>query len=84
MKLLSTVSTLLSTSLLTRACADDCYEPTKAPLLGMPGFEFLYTVNASLAPAIVVGAAPLANRTIYPITGGRFEGPKMKGSIPLY
>lgn len=46
-----------------------------------PGYSYLYTVNATLAPAIDIGPGPLGNRVAIPITGGEFTGPKLKGEL---
>ncbi|KAK8069779.1 hypothetical protein PG994_006395 [Apiospora phragmitis] len=35
-----------------------------------PGFEFLYTVNATLSPALEFGAGPQGDRKAIPIIGG--------------
>lgn len=43
--------------------------------------EFLFTMSADLAEAQDVGATPQGNRRIYYVTGGTFEGPKLKGEV---
>ncbi|KXJ85428.1 hypothetical protein Micbo1qcDRAFT_106863, partial [Microdochium bolleyi] len=63
-------------ALLPTALAQSSY--TRPP---PPGLTFLYSLNATIAPAINLGASPLSNRTIYPITGGSFEGPMIKGTV---
>lgn len=44
-----------------------------------PGLTYLYTLNATLASSIPIGAGPKGNRVAIPITGGSFSGPKLKG-----
>jgi hypothetical protein len=46
-----------------------------------PGYSYLYTVNATLAPAIDIGDGPLGKRVAIPIIGGSFTGPKLKGKV---
>ena len=44
-------------------------------------YEFLCEVTALLDNPIEIGNTPLGKRTIHPITGGSFEGPKIKGKV---
>ncbi len=46
--------------------------------------EFLYKINLSLDAAIDIGKIPIGKRVIYPITGGTFEGPKLKGKVRTF
>ncbi len=46
-----------------------------------PPLEFAMTVTADIADAIPLGKSPLGERRIIPITGGKVEGPKLKGII---
>ncbi|KAI6372114.1 hypothetical protein MCOR25_003849 [Pyricularia grisea] len=41
----------------------------------------LYTVKIKPGPPIEVGAGPRGNRVVYPIGGGEFEGPLIKGKV---
>ncbi len=43
--------------------------------------EFLFTMKATVGPATVVQGGPQGNRAIAPVTGGSFEGPKLKGTV---
>ncbi len=43
--------------------------------------EHLVTYRADLKPAVNIGAGPVGNRQIYDVTGGAFEGPKLKGKV---
>lgn len=43
--------------------------------------EPLMTYKAELGPPHEVGTGPGGTRRIVPVTGGRFEGPKLKGRI---
>jgi hypothetical protein len=46
-----------------------------------PGLEFVCELNVKIDKAIVVGETAHGTRRVVPITGGTFEGPKMKGEI---
>jgi hypothetical protein len=46
-----------------------------------PGFEFVFELNATLDAAIAIGETPHGVRRVVPITGGRFEGPEIRGTI---
>jgi hypothetical protein len=46
-----------------------------------PGLEYVCELKIKLKPALVVGETSHGTRRIIPITGGSFEGPKMKGEI---
>ncbi len=41
----------------------------------------LMTVRLAAAPSQKLGAAPHGNRSVVPVTGGRFEGPRLRGEI---
>ncbi len=43
--------------------------------------EFLYRSVVTLAPVQAIGPVPDGERRIIPITGGRFEGPRLKGEV---
>jgi hypothetical protein len=43
--------------------------------------ELLYEIEFTLDSIIDVGKTPLGKRVIYPVTGGVFEGPKLKGKV---
>ncbi len=43
--------------------------------------EFLYKITLSLDNPIDTGKSPFGTRIAYPIKGGTFEGPKMKGKV---
>jgi hypothetical protein len=46
-----------------------------------PGLELLCEVRASLAPPVIVGDTPQGARRVVPISGGTFEGPKLRGTL---
>jgi hypothetical protein len=46
-----------------------------------PRLEFVYEELVTLAPSQPVGETPQGKRNIVPITGGTFEGPRLKGKI---
>lgn len=43
--------------------------------------EFVYEAIVSIDAPVEVGKTPLGQRRFIPITGGTFEGPKLKGEI---
>ena len=43
--------------------------------------EHLVTYHADLKEAVEIGAGPAGQRRIVDVTGGTFEGPKMRGTI---
>jgi hypothetical protein len=43
--------------------------------------EFLYKITLSLDKPIDTGKTPLGTRIAYPVKGGSFEGPKIKGMV---
>lgn len=43
--------------------------------------EFLYRISLTLDTPIDIGKLPIGKRVIYPVTGGTFEGPKIKGKV---
>ena len=43
--------------------------------------EFLFEIKVVLDSPIDIGKTPLGKRVIYPVTGGTFEGPKLKGKV---
>ena|ERR1035438_4051633 len=43
--------------------------------------EFLFTLTGTVAPPIEIGFTPLGLRRIFPITGGTFEGPRLRGRL---
>jgi hypothetical protein len=46
-----------------------------------PRLEFLYTLVAELAPPIPIGDIPHGQRLVIPVTGGTFEGPRLRGKV---
>lgn len=48
---------------------------------GAPTLEYVMQLNVSLGEAYQVGATSFGFRNVIPITGGTFEGPKLKGTI---
>lgn len=43
--------------------------------------EFLLEYTATLKPGVLVGETPSGNRNIVDVTGGVFEGPKLRGKL---
>ena len=72
-KLLFITLTLLTFTVKAGAQA---YEPKETPKL-----EFVMQLKVTLGEAYSVGETPQGRRTVIPITGGTFEGPKLKGEI---
>src|SRR5207245_9372589 len=46
-----------------------------------PAFEYLGTLHAETGTRTVVENGPQGTRTIVQVTGGRFEGPRVKASV---
>ncbi|KEY73872.1 hypothetical protein S7711_06082 [Stachybotrys chartarum IBT 7711] len=46
-----------------------------------PGLTFLYSLNCTLGASVNVGAGPRGSRTVIPITGGTFTGPRLTGRV---
>ena len=46
-----------------------------------PQLEFLYEIAAHLDSPLVIGENPHGNRQIVPVTGGMFEGGRLKGEV---
>jgi len=56
--------------------------PTRAPANPRtPAFEYLGTLRADTGTRTVVENGPQGTRTIVQVTGGRFEGPKLKATV---
>jgi hypothetical protein len=47
----------------------------------MPKLEYLMTYRADLADPVNIGAVPSGSRQIVDVTGGSFEGPRLKGRL---
>ena len=43
--------------------------------------EYLMTYRAELKPPVDVGAGPNGTRQVYDVTGGTFEGPRLRGTL---
>ena len=43
--------------------------------------EPLMSYHADLLPAVVVGTGPYGTRAIFEVTGGAFEGPRLRGKL---
>lgn len=46
-----------------------------------PQLEFLYELSAYLELPLAIGECPHGNRQIVYVTGGSFEGPRLKGKV---
>jgi hypothetical protein len=46
--------------------------------------EFLYKINLTLETPLEIGKLPIGKRVIYPVIGGTFEGPKIKGKVRAF
>lgn len=44
-------------------------------------FEFLFDLTAEVGELVSMGEAPLGERRVVEITGGRFEGPELRGVV---
>ena len=67
--------------------ANDGMDPIVGPLrpdvhLRLPNTEFVYEALIELGQGFLkLGIGPLGERTIVPITGGRFQGPGIQGTV---
>src|SRR5262249_44120126 len=43
--------------------------------------RFLFTLEISLHPIHDLGDTPLGRRRVVPVSGGRFEGPRLRGQV---
>ena len=43
--------------------------------------EFLFTLTGTVEKPLDIGRTPAGERRIFPITGGAFEGPRIKGRV---
>ena len=46
-----------------------------------PAFELLYEVSVDLEPPQQIGDTGRGTRIIFPLKGGRFEGPRLQGRV---
>jgi Protein of unknown function (DUF3237) len=46
--------------------------------------EFLYKITLTLDAPTDIGKLPIGKRVIYPVKGGTFEGPKIKGKVRAF
>lgn len=67
------------------AAAAEAPAPPAGPLsdlpLVAPRTEFVYEAVVEIAPLVSLGDSPLGERRIVPITGGRFQGPRIRGTV---
>jgi len=43
--------------------------------------QLLFEISAELAPPIAIGGTPAGDRIIFYVTGGKFEGPRLRGEV---
>jgi hypothetical protein len=55
--------------------------PLSTAPLQLPATEFTYEALVELEPLIALGRSPLGERRMVPITGGVFQGPRIKGTV---
>ncbi|WP_252181250.1 DUF3237 domain-containing protein [Azospirillum sp. B4] len=55
--------------------------PLSTEPLRLPTTEFTYEAVVELEPMIALGKGPLGERRMVPITGGTFQGPRIKGTV---
>ena len=46
----------------------------------IPGYEFICELEARLAAPLTIGQTPVGLRRMVPIVGGRFAGPRLRGT----
>lgn len=54
--------------------------PPAVPLVP-PRTEFVYEAVVDIAPTLPLGDSPLGERRMVPITGGSFQGPRIRGTV---
>jgi hypothetical protein len=54
---------------------------TGEPIMSDLKFEFLMSSEATLKPGLDIGNGAMGHRGIADVTGGTFEGPRLKGTI---
>ncbi|OIW28766.1 hypothetical protein CONLIGDRAFT_617728 [Coniochaeta ligniaria NRRL 30616] len=64
-------------SLILLSLAAPCFSRTPV----VPTITYLYSVNLTMPTPLQVGISPLGKRTVYRMTGGTFDGPKLKGTV---
>jgi hypothetical protein len=87
--LLATAASIAGASSAAGAADAPTWRPTDAALaatsgtvpLVLPHTEFVYEALVDLSPTLRLGASPYGERRIVPITGGRFEGPGLRGQV---
>ena len=47
----------------------------------MPSLEYEFSYRVTVKPLLNVGAGPYGNRGVAEVTGGEFEGPRLRGKI---
>jgi len=57
-------------------------QPTTSMQTSVP-VEYLFTFTAILVPPQIIESGPQGTRVIIGVTGGTFEGPKLRGTIML-
>jgi len=63
------------------AAASDAPSATNATTPQSPTWEFLYSCNVTMGMSIPIGMGIRnTNRTVFPISGGQFVGPKLNGT----
>lgn len=58
-----------------------CREGPFDDAMGSLRTRFLFTLEISLHPIHDLGTTPLGSRRIVPVSGGRFEGPRLRGEV---
>jgi hypothetical protein len=51
------------------------------PATSLP-VEYLFTIHIKVGTRRVIEGGPNGTRHIYPVTGGTFEGPRLRGTVP--
>jgi predicted RecA/RadA family phage recombinase len=78
------VATVLGAAALLCTALHAPFVRAQAPVIAGPAaptLEFVYEEVVTLAAAQTIGETPQGKRNIVPITGGTFQGPRLKGKI---
>ncbi|MCQ4162173.1 DUF3237 domain-containing protein [Roseomonas sp. GC11] len=80
---MATVTPAAQAQMAAPAAAPAAYAPPMAEAVPLvtPRLEFIYEAVVDIAPVMPLGPSPLGERRMVPITGGSFEGPRLRGRV---
>jgi Protein of unknown function (DUF3237) len=83
LKLLAASAAVGSADSLLRFTRARAASPQSSPLAERASMtsRHLLTVKLATSPVQVIGPVPLGSRSVFPIVGGQFEGPRVRGKV---